>query len=158
MIIMVMIVMIMVVMVMVVIVVMMIMVMGVPVVMSMPFTEQMEMGMSAVSCQPLAQHPQSDPKDQQGREETEPAVELFFGVGIGKQFGNYAEDNDGKGVGKGNDGPEQNTVNRPAAGADHVCGNNGLAVSGFKGMQGSKGHGAEIKGNIMSHDQPASPP
>ena len=71
-------------------------------------------------------------------------MQLFFGIRLGKDLGNDAEDNNRKCMGKGNYKPKQDSINCPAAGANHVCGDNSLAVPGLKGMQGTQGYRPQI--------------
>lgn len=70
-------------------------------VMAVASPEKMEVDVSPRAFQALPQHPEADGQDQEGRKQTQPAVQLFLCVGFGEDFGDDAEDYDTEGVGKG---------------------------------------------------------
>ncbi len=66
-------------------------------------------------------------------------------------MGNDPQEDDTEGVGKGDDEPQQHPVHGPPTGTDHIGGDQGLAVSRFKGVQGAQGNGAKVKHEVLWH-------
>ena len=61
----------------------------------------------AVFMKSVPKHPEANTEDQQGREETQPGVELLIGQRPGHHLGNDAEDYDAEGMGEGNNEPHE---------------------------------------------------
>jgi len=114
-------------------------------IMMMAFAEEVEVKVPGVPTESLLQHPDANDQDKNGGKKTKPGVEFRFRIRSGKEPGDYAQQNDAEGVGKGDNQAKQHAVNRPPPGADHVGGNQGFAMPRFKCVQGTQHHGPEIE-------------